>query len=577
MADQQHLRRLSEGVASWNAWREANPTVRPDLTEATLRERNLVGFNLSYANFSRADLERADLSRAALVGTDFTDAAMPSSKLRGANLRGAIFTRTNLCDADLTMTGPNWRLIEPGAPASDRLLTSFDPPATASGLTPLQFAGADLALATLPSDISSFEPALSAKHIADRGRVISLALIAAVSFSLITLLSSKDVDLLLPRAHATLPFLNITVPISWFQLIVPLVLLSVYVYFHLHLQQFWNCLSAMPMRFPDGRLLDVVAQDWLLTVIVREFVQPWKTVPANLAAGSPLSPVVLHKFQLLMTMATGWGLIPFTIFVFWVRILPLRDLTLIIFSSSIFISSIFLMVFFYECAKQSFIQDKRCSKYPWTRSIYVTFYAFMIVFLFNYGIYFDRSGWPDSWLPIRNYALLVDEQFATPISHPDGTLRMSAATLTGRVLPNVKAMGAFFDGAILVGSVMVNADLTGASLRGANLTSVDLTDANLTGADLRDTTLLRTTLRNAILTRAKFNGNSNLDRADLQGAILIGTRFEGVDLSKNDSIKESRFLEIACVDENTKLPAGVAAGILCPDQQQTTDPSALRQ
>jgi hypothetical protein len=36
MANEEHLARLQEGVEAWNAWREANPGISPDLMRADL-------------------------------------------------------------------------------------------------------------------------------------------------------------------------------------------------------------------------------------------------------------------------------------------------------------------------------------------------------------------------------------------------------------------------------------------------------------------------------------------------------------------------------------------------------------
>jgi hypothetical protein len=49
MANDEHVALLKKGVAAWNAWRDDNPYIRPDLTGARL---------------SRADLREANLSRA---------------------------------------------------------------------------------------------------------------------------------------------------------------------------------------------------------------------------------------------------------------------------------------------------------------------------------------------------------------------------------------------------------------------------------------------------------------------------------------------------------------------------------
>lgn len=49
MANPEHLEILKQGVAVWNEWREANPLVRPDLSDAKLQRADL-----TYANFNNA-------------------------------------------------------------------------------------------------------------------------------------------------------------------------------------------------------------------------------------------------------------------------------------------------------------------------------------------------------------------------------------------------------------------------------------------------------------------------------------------------------------------------------------------
>jgi hypothetical protein len=47
----------------WNAWREHNKDVRPDLSGATLREADLRGADLTDTTLSRTTLREADISR----------------------------------------------------------------------------------------------------------------------------------------------------------------------------------------------------------------------------------------------------------------------------------------------------------------------------------------------------------------------------------------------------------------------------------------------------------------------------------------------------------------------------------
>jgi uncharacterized protein YjbI with pentapeptide repeats len=127
MANEEHLTILRQGVEAWNAWREAHPTIRPDLSEATLNEMALIGANLGEADLSRAtlivaNLSGATLSEATLIGAslhwtdlseaDLSEADLSSADLSGADLRGALLRGANLRWADLcgaNLRGANLR------------------------------------------------------------------------------------------------------------------------------------------------------------------------------------------------------------------------------------------------------------------------------------------------------------------------------------------------------------------------------------------------------------------------------------------------------------------------------------
>jgi hypothetical protein len=106
MANLKHIELIQQGVEPWNAWRNTERSVLPDLSEA-----NLVGANLSRANLSRtnlrgAKLRGANLSRATLNGATISLANLSGANLRGANLRearirGANFRGANLSNAHL--------------------------------------------------------------------------------------------------------------------------------------------------------------------------------------------------------------------------------------------------------------------------------------------------------------------------------------------------------------------------------------------------------------------------------------------------------------------------------------------
>lgn len=112
MANQEHLGILKQGVKVWNGWRNANPNIRINISEADLRDAYLTRVDLRRADLTRADLSGAvlrgadlrdaDLSRADLSDTYLGDANLNSASLNSANLRAADVGRADLSGADLS-------------------------------------------------------------------------------------------------------------------------------------------------------------------------------------------------------------------------------------------------------------------------------------------------------------------------------------------------------------------------------------------------------------------------------------------------------------------------------------------
>jgi uncharacterized protein YjbI with pentapeptide repeats len=76
MADEEHVKRLKQGIAEWNAWREDNPMIRLDLVGADLSLTKLIG-----ADLCGADLSRANLRGAYLTGTRNCFSNPPAARL----------------------------------------------------------------------------------------------------------------------------------------------------------------------------------------------------------------------------------------------------------------------------------------------------------------------------------------------------------------------------------------------------------------------------------------------------------------------------------------------------------------
>ncbi|MBT8357134.1 MAG: pentapeptide repeat-containing protein [Deltaproteobacteria bacterium] len=103
MAEQSHLKLISEdSVQTWNKWREENPNIQADLSQADLSQTRLIAANLSRVNLIAADLSQADLSQANLIQTNLVVADLSQANLRMANLRVADLREANLKGANLS-------------------------------------------------------------------------------------------------------------------------------------------------------------------------------------------------------------------------------------------------------------------------------------------------------------------------------------------------------------------------------------------------------------------------------------------------------------------------------------------
>ena len=101
MANPDHLNMLRQGVDAWNAWREREPSITPDLSGADLSGTDLSGWYLSGATLFRATLSEAKLRGARLNEADLSEAKLGGAHLSGAHLTGADLRRADLRGAYL--------------------------------------------------------------------------------------------------------------------------------------------------------------------------------------------------------------------------------------------------------------------------------------------------------------------------------------------------------------------------------------------------------------------------------------------------------------------------------------------
>ena len=143
MANQSQVELLQRSVRKWNAWRNRDPSLQPDLSLA-----DLSGAVLRKANLSRAVLRGANLSGADLSLSNLSGAALGLADLSGANLSGAVLSGATLPRADLSgaiLSGAEdltqEQLEEANGDESTRLPSDLKPPSHWIGKTAEQTEG----------------------------------------------------------------------------------------------------------------------------------------------------------------------------------------------------------------------------------------------------------------------------------------------------------------------------------------------------------------------------------------------------------------------------------------------------
>jgi TIR domain/Pentapeptide repeats (8 copies) len=104
MANDEHVALLEEGAAAWNAWRDQNADIQPNLSAAYLSGAKLSGAKLSGAKLTWVNLSEADLSEANLMEADLREANLTGANLSKADFTGANLTGANVSGASLYIT-----------------------------------------------------------------------------------------------------------------------------------------------------------------------------------------------------------------------------------------------------------------------------------------------------------------------------------------------------------------------------------------------------------------------------------------------------------------------------------------
>jgi uncharacterized protein YjbI with pentapeptide repeats len=243
----------------------------------------LAGMDWSGEDFTGCDLRGADLSHCCFDSADFGNADLWDADLRESDLRGALH------------------------------------------LLPAQLAATDLLGAQLPESVAEFDTLKMVEALSVSSAKVFFTLLLAVVYVVLTAGTVRDAYLITDAHSLKLPVIDVTISGSYFFIIAPLLLLCLFVYFHLYLQRLWEALAQLPARFPDGRRLDERTPPWLMNDLGRQHI------PLLARMGIPLA-----FLQAFLSISIGYLLVPVAIGELWHRYLPMQNSAIAVFQIVLF-------------------------------------------------------------------------------------------------------------------------------------------------------------------------------------------------------------------------------------------------
>lgn len=453
----------------------------------------------------KADLSAANLQGANLAGANLQGASLMRAKLQEAQLHGCELQTANLQDADLS---------------------------GATGLLAKQLAGANLSGARLPEDLQRFDGLERVQEACQNARTLLLSILLASVYTWLTIATTTDAALLTNSSSSPLPIIQTEISIANVYLIAPLLLLCLYLYFHIYMQRVWERLAQLPAIFSDGTPLDEKAYPWLFIGLVRSHVKLLRR------DRPPLS-----RTQAGLSFLLAWWTVPLTMMALWGRYLSRHDLMgtfLQIFVITIAFSA---ALTFHRLTRETLrlkfqryitMDNRKIGLRPYGRLAMISAMIFVLLSTAGGLIFLSIKAIGGE---IR--ANLRDADVSTKPENwtgQDSEIQfVRGASLRKADLRHARATNAF----------LVNADMEWADLREAWMDEADLRKADLSYAKLDGAQLIDVNLRHANLQRASCSG-TDFQTSDLSGANLSGARLSSANLNRvnfQDSILERAYLE----------------------------------
>ena len=467
------------------------------------------------ADFSGKNLECADLVDARLSNAHFNKTILKGADLTLADLREATLVQANLAEATLLGT----QFQQASLQAADLQ--------GATGLLGPQLAGTNLYGATLPESTSPFVGLKLVRETAVKAGWLTglTVLLNALVWSRI--FTTPDSQLV--KNSSALPFsaLRSILPFIPFYLFGPVVILSLYLCFHLYMQRLWDGIAQLPAVFPDGRRLDACLP-WFARWSARMHFKWLRNSQSPLAF-----------LEAAIAILVLYWVAPATVLLFWARYMTLEDLRGTTLHILLVVGAIAAALNFPRMAGKAFEFDtprlSSAEKLSRRRTALILravppgvgLFLFLLSIGTFVGVPHDYrdtaqasapgiSAWAADILWTVGYnpfAQLTEAEVSTKPSGWTGRdeeiALVKGANLNRLKMRYVQAYGSF----------LVKAHLWRTDLRNAYLSEADLREANLRQADLRFAVLDRAKLARATLPEADLQ-NANLDRADLRDANL---------------------------------------------------------
>jgi energy-coupling factor transporter ATP-binding protein EcfA2 len=338
-----------------------------------------------------------------------------------------------------------------------------------------------------------------------------LVCVYASLYSWVVIATTDDVSM--ATNSTSLPIIGTQMPVNLVYLVSPLIMISIYAWFLLHLQRLVLILSSQPKALKGGKFL-------------------------------------LARLEQTGMHALAWITIPAIFIGLWMHYLLRRDWVVTGFHIVFITLAVSMALLFHRSSKPGDPGTIDSSRQVKKAGIACVLLVALVVWLLSLGVfkgtperYFTRHGDYYGFVPWLfhevGYDVFYDfkEQYVSKLPNNFWLIesesdRMNA--IEGALLKKEDLRHADIYQAFVVKANLRNAEMRGARLRESDFRNADLRGANLTDADLRQGNFHRADFRETTLTDVDL-GDANLQEAqlgfaDFRGANFSNTKLAGADL-----------------------------------------------